>query len=192
MENLKTIIVESKTEIKIDELPVILADKTQMIQVFQNLLANAVKFQVKDNIPEIRISAERKTDEWLFSVKDNGIGISKEGQTKIFDMFYRVSDETDGTGLGLFLVKETIEKLKTTYVSKRKSYSEELSRVKQSVTERVATQINQYVRDFSEENKYDIVLGANGSANIWYSVEKNDITKELIAYANKKYDNKKN
>lgn len=88
--------------------------------------------------------------------------------------------------------KETIEKLKTTYVSKRKSYSEELSRVKQSVTERVATQINQYVRDFSEENKYDIVLGANGSANIWYSVEKNDITKELIAYANKKYDNKKN
>ncbi|MBK9414377.1 MAG: PAS domain S-box protein [Bacteroidetes bacterium] len=112
LENLKTIIVESKTEIKIDELPVILADKTQMIQVFQNLLANAVKFQVKDNIPEIRISAERKTDEWLFSVKDNGIGIDKKYHDKVFVIFKQLHSKAmfNGTGIGLAVVKKIVER----------------------------------------------------------------------------------
>ena len=84
------------------------------------------------------------------------------------------------------------EKLKSTYLAKRNMFTEELTKVKQSMSDKIAAQINQYVKDFSEEKKYDIVLGANGSGNIWYSTENNDITKDLVAYVNKKYDDRKN
>ena len=80
--------------------------------VLNNLVSNAIRYQnpmSEQPFVDIEVEATDKTANII--VKDNGIGISKEGQTKIFDMFYRVSDETDGTGLGLFLVKETIEKL---------------------------------------------------------------------------------
>lgn len=80
--------------------------------VLNNLVSNAIRYQnpmSERPFVDIEVEATDKTANII--VKDNGIGISKEGQTKIFDMFYRVSDETDGTGLGLFLVKETIEKL---------------------------------------------------------------------------------
>ena len=88
------------------------SDKIGVGIVLNNLVSNAIRYQnpmSEQPFVDIEVEATDKTANII--VKDNGIGISKEGQTKIFDMFYRVSDETDGTGLGLFLVKETIEKL---------------------------------------------------------------------------------
>ena len=88
------------------------SDKIGVGIVLNNLVSNAIRYQnPMSNQPFVNIEVEATGDTANIIVKDNGIGISKEVQLKIFDMFYRVSDETDGTGLGLFLVKETIEKL---------------------------------------------------------------------------------
>lgn len=88
------------------------SDKIGVGIVLNNLVSNAIRYQNPlANEPFVNIEVEAIGESANIIVKDNGIGISKEVQTKIFDMFYRVSDETDGTGLGLFLVKETIEKL---------------------------------------------------------------------------------
>lgn len=110
--NLKSRIVESHSVITIDNLPVIFADKTQMMQVFQNLIANAIKFQPKENIPEIKISAERRPEEWLFSVKDNGIGIDKKYHDKVFVIFKQLHSKSmfHGTGIGLAVVKKIVER----------------------------------------------------------------------------------
>lgn len=88
------------------------SDKVGVGIVLNNLVSNAIRYQNPLSAdPFVNIEVEAIGETANIIVKDNGIGISKEVQTKIFDMFYRVSDETDGTGLGLFLVKETIEKL---------------------------------------------------------------------------------
>ena len=110
--NLKSRIVESHSVITVDNLPVIFADKTQMMQVFQNLIANAIKFQPKENIPEIKISAEKRPDEWLFSVKDNGIGIDKKYHEKVFVIFKQLHSKAmfHGTGIGLAVVKKIVER----------------------------------------------------------------------------------
>ncbi len=112
LDNLKSIILESKSQILINELPVIFADKTQMVQVFQNLIANAIKFQPKGKVPEIKISAEKKSDEWIFSVRDNGIGIDKKYHEKVFVIFKQLHSKAmyDGTGIGLAVVKKIIER----------------------------------------------------------------------------------
>ena len=110
--NLKSRIVESHSVITVDNLPVIFADKTQMMQVFQNLIANAIKFQPKENIPEIKISGEKRPDEWLFSVKDNGIGIDKKYHEKVFVIFKQLHSKAmfHGTGIGLAVVKKIVER----------------------------------------------------------------------------------
>ncbi|MDO9000245.1 MAG: OmpH family outer membrane protein [Bacteroidota bacterium] len=87
--------------------------------------------------------------------------------------------------------KDLIARLKSEYLSKRNVFSEDINKIKQSSTEKIANQINQYVKEFAEENFYDIVLGANGTGNIWYSKENNDVTKELIEFSNAKYDGNK-
>jgi PAS domain S-box-containing protein len=93
-----------------DELPIILADDGQMVQLFLNLISNAVKFCTEN--PIVHISAKENDDSWVFSVKDNGIGIQPQYFDKIFQIFQRLhtKEEFSGTGIGLALCKRIIER----------------------------------------------------------------------------------
>jgi light-regulated signal transduction histidine kinase (bacteriophytochrome) len=96
------------------ELPVIYADETQMLQLFQNLFTNAIKFQPPGQIPEITINVEERPNEWLFQVRDNGIGINKEFSKKIFVIFQRLHTQKKypGSGIGLSICKKIVERHK--------------------------------------------------------------------------------
>ncbi|UKO98189.1 sensor histidine kinase [Nostoc sp. UHCC 0870] len=108
--NLRQRIIEAKATVTHDPLPTVMAGSTQLMQLFQNLIANAIKFR-SDKPPEIHIGAERLDDEWLFSVKDNGIGIDPQFSDRIFVIFQRLHtrDEYQGTGMGLAICKKIIE-----------------------------------------------------------------------------------
>ncbi|MCU7493890.1 MAG: PAS domain S-box protein [Ignavibacteria bacterium] len=110
MDDLKVTIEENNARINFGVLPVINADTTQIRQVFQNLISNAIKFRGMDD-PEISIGAERKEKQWCFSVKDNGIGIAREFFDKIFIIFQRLHDREayPGTGIGLAICKRIVE-----------------------------------------------------------------------------------
>lgn len=108
---LKSSIDEKKAVIKIGELPtVITADRTKLYQVFQNLISNALKFTPHNAMAEIEIYSEECPDHFHFYVKDNGIGISPEHQSVIFDSFKQLHSKTEyqGTGLGLSICKKII------------------------------------------------------------------------------------
>ncbi len=94
------------------KLPKIFAVKTQMTQVLQNLISNAIKYQQKDHVPHVEVSAIESKDEWTFSVADNGIGIEEKYFDKIFIIFQRLHSKTQyaGTGIGLAICKKIIEK----------------------------------------------------------------------------------
>lgn len=109
--NLRQRIAESGAKISRDPLPTVMADSTQLMQLFQNLIANAIKFR-SDKPLEIHISAQRQEeDEWLFSVRDNGIGIEPQFSDRIFVIFQRLHprDEYPGTGMGLAICKKIVE-----------------------------------------------------------------------------------
>ena len=86
--------------------------ETQLLQLLQNLLANAIKFKRPGVRPEIRVSSVRTGQEWTFSVQDNGIGIAKEHFERIFQIFQRLhsSDEYPGAGIGLAVCKKIVER----------------------------------------------------------------------------------
>lgn len=107
--NLKTSIDESHALVTSDPLPMVPADESQLGQVFQNLIGNAIKFQ-NGETPQIHVGAERHNGEWVFSVRDNGIGISQEYYDRIFQIFQRLhrKEEYKGTGIGLSLCKKII------------------------------------------------------------------------------------
>ncbi len=92
-------------------LPKVIADSTQLAQVFQNMIINGIKFH-SDETPQICISAEKKEKEWIFSVQDNGIGIDPQYSEKIFEVFKRLhkKDEYPGTGIGLAVCKKIVER----------------------------------------------------------------------------------
>jgi light-regulated signal transduction histidine kinase (bacteriophytochrome) len=94
-----------------DALPVVLADPVQMIQVFQNLIGNALKFY-EGKTPRVHVSAECKGEKWMFSVHDNGIGIAPQYRERIFQIFQRLHrrEEYQGTGLGLSICKKVVER----------------------------------------------------------------------------------
>lgn len=95
-----------------EPLPVISGAHTQLVQLLQNLICNAVKFARPGIVPEVRVSAVRQKQEWLFSVRDNGIGIQPQFHERIFQIFQRLHtrNEYPGTGIGLALCKFIVER----------------------------------------------------------------------------------
>jgi light-regulated signal transduction histidine kinase (bacteriophytochrome) len=108
---LQLAIKESGAMITHDDLPTVMADETQMGQLFQNLLGNAIKYRSK-NPPEIHVGCKRDAGSWVFSVKDNGIGIDPKYSERIFVIFQRLHtrDEYSGTGIGLAICKKIVER----------------------------------------------------------------------------------
>jgi PAS domain S-box-containing protein len=111
LSNLDLYIEDNKATVSHDPLPEAMADNTQLAQIFQNLIINGIKFH-SEEVPKIHISAEKKANEWLFSVKDNGIGIDPQYSEKIFEVFKRLhrKEEYPGTGIGLAICKKIIER----------------------------------------------------------------------------------
>jgi len=88
------------------------SDKRKLNAVLNNLISNSIRYQDPDNMdPFVQIKVKTTDSEASIVIKDNGIGIERESHQKIFDMFYRVAENSGGSGIGLYLVKETVEKL---------------------------------------------------------------------------------
>ncbi len=106
-------IQESNASIEVENLPVINTHKTPLSQVFQNLIGNALKYRHNEKAPLIKISCNETPGYWMFSIKDNGIGIDKEYFEKIFIIFQRLhnKEQYTGTGIGLAVVKKIINNL---------------------------------------------------------------------------------
>ncbi len=94
-----------------DKMPEVLADGAQLTQVFQNLIGNAMKFRGTE-APRVHVSAETRDEVWVFSVRDNGIGLDTQYADRIFMMFQRLHNKTEypGTGIGLAIVKKIVER----------------------------------------------------------------------------------
>ena len=109
--NLQVAVEGSRALVSHDPLPMVRADPSQLVQVFQNLLSNALKY-CGDKPPEIHVSAERKDGEWLFSVRDNGIGIEPQYAERVFGILQRLHtrEEYPGTGIGLAICKRIVER----------------------------------------------------------------------------------
>jgi light-regulated signal transduction histidine kinase (bacteriophytochrome) len=108
--NLRVAIEENHALITSSDLPTVTCNGSQMIQLFQNLISNAIKFRGVET-PRVRIAAEHRDGEWLFSFRDNGIGIDPQYKDRIFQIFQRLHsrDEYDGTGIGLALCMKIVE-----------------------------------------------------------------------------------
>ena len=109
--NLKAALDESGAQVSVEPLPKILVDPVLFAQVFQNLIANGIKFQ-RDSRPQIIISAVRRGPEWIFSVNDNGIGIEPQHLDRIFGIFERLhsSEDYPGSGIGLAITRKIVER----------------------------------------------------------------------------------
>jgi len=108
--NLHRSIVENDAVVTSDELPIVKADPGQLAQLFQNLIQNAIKFKSEEK-PQIHIGCRKDDGSWLFSVKDNGIGIAKQHFERIFNIFHRLgSDRYPGSGIGLSICKKIVER----------------------------------------------------------------------------------
>jgi len=101
---------DSKAQIHTGALPKLKAYEVELRLLFQNLISNAIKYVPKDRKPEIRISAYKEDKHWVFSIVDNGVGISEEDQRNIFTIFNRVpgNDDMEGTGVGLAHVEKIV------------------------------------------------------------------------------------
>ncbi|HBK98830.1 MAG TPA: hypothetical protein DD001_16660 [Microcoleaceae bacterium UBA10368] len=108
--NLQIAIAEKNAVITYESLPTVMADEFQLVQLFQNLIGNAIKFC--QDVPIIHIAASRNESEWLFSVRDNGIGIDPEYADRIFLIFERLHSrrEYSGTGIGLAICQRIVER----------------------------------------------------------------------------------
>ena len=104
-------IIAARARVEIGALPKVCGDKVQLMQLFQNLLSNALKYH-SERLPVIRINAREEQRHWLFSVEDNGIGIDSQFFDKIFIIFQRLHNKSDysGTGIGLAICKKIVER----------------------------------------------------------------------------------
>ncbi|HEX75654.1 MAG TPA: PAS domain S-box protein [Dehalococcoidia bacterium] len=107
--NLKVAIRNSGAEVTHDALPVVMADEGQLVQLFQNLIDNAIKFRGEE-LPRVHVSAEQRGNEWVFSVRDNGVGIEPQYFERVFIIFQRLHSGYPGTGTGLSICKRIVER----------------------------------------------------------------------------------
>jgi signal transduction histidine kinase len=109
--NLQAVIRDTQAVVSYGELPVVTGDISQLVQLFQNLVCNAIKYR-QDAPPAVGISACKQQDSWLFSVSDNGIGIAAQHQERIFQIFQRLhtQKEYSGTGIGLAICQKIVER----------------------------------------------------------------------------------
>ena len=109
--NLELQIRETGTELTCDQLPVVLGDRSQLMQLFQNLVGNAIAYR-SELPPRIHVSAKELPNEWVFCVKDNGIGIEARQHERIFQVFQRLfaEHERPGSGVGLSICKRIVER----------------------------------------------------------------------------------
>jgi PAS domain S-box-containing protein len=110
--NLKAMIDETATLVTTEDLPSILADESQLTQVFQNLISNGIKFRKPSATPNIHVSAKRLEGQWRFAVQDNGIGIDTKYKDRVFVVFQRLHTrhEYPGTGIGLSMCKRIVDR----------------------------------------------------------------------------------
>ncbi|MEP1035617.1 ATP-binding protein [Ekhidna sp.] len=101
----------SRATIEVGPMPDLNANKMELKRVFQNLIGNSIKYKRKNVAPQICVSAQKRKGNWLFAVKDNGIGISKKDIPRAFQLFRQLhsKDEYDGMGLGLSIARRVIE-----------------------------------------------------------------------------------
>lgn len=102
---------DSQAQVTCDELPTVMGDRTQLVQLMQNLIGNAIKYQ-NDSPPHIHVSARSEGNEWVFSVQDNGIGIDPKHHERIFEMFKRLHSQQKypGIGLGLAICRRIVQR----------------------------------------------------------------------------------
>jgi PAS domain S-box-containing protein len=110
--DLAAAIQDSSGSVICDDLPVVRGDPTQLRQLFQNLIANGMKFHRPDEPPRMHVSAAQEHGMWAFSVSDNGIGIEPQYQERIFALFQRLHTRAEypGTGIGLAICKKIVER----------------------------------------------------------------------------------
>lgn len=110
--SLHSALEESGADVNWGELPRVLGAHSELVQVFQNLIGNAVKFRRADVPPQITVSARRETEGWQVQVQDNGIGFDAQYATQIFQIFQRLHtrEQYDGTGMGLAVVQKIVER----------------------------------------------------------------------------------
>ena len=111
LQNLEVAIAESDAEISSGPLPSLSADASQLAQLLQNLIGNAIKFR-GESPPRVQVEASQRDDDWLFSVQDNGIGIDPQYSDRIFQVFQRLHGigQYPGTGIGLAVCKKIVER----------------------------------------------------------------------------------
>ena len=108
--NLQAAIAQSGAIVTSDPLPTVVAEEIMLMQLFQNLISNSIKYR-SEEIPRIHVSVEREGEGWLFAVRDNGIGIDPQDASRVFGMFRRLhGNEIPGTGIGLALCKKIVER----------------------------------------------------------------------------------
>jgi light-regulated signal transduction histidine kinase (bacteriophytochrome) len=111
LDNLKVAIAENQASVTHDPLPSVMGDEIQLIQLLQNLIANGMKFR-REELPHVHVSANEQEHEWVFCVRDNGIGIESEYFERIFTIFQRLHSKSEypGTGIGLAVCKKIVER----------------------------------------------------------------------------------
>ncbi len=109
--NLQVTIAQNNALITSDPLPIVSGDRAQLTQLFQNILNNGIKFR-REEIPQIHVGVKRFSDKWLFSIRDNGIGIDNQYADRIFVIFQRLHSRSEypGTGIGLAICKKIVER----------------------------------------------------------------------------------
>jgi light-regulated signal transduction histidine kinase (bacteriophytochrome) len=108
--NLQAATGESGAVITSDPLPTVVAEEVMLLQLFQNLISNSIKYRGEET-PRVHVWAERDGVEWVFAVRDNGIGIDPQDTGRVFGMFQRLhGSEIPGTGIGLALCKKIVER----------------------------------------------------------------------------------
>jgi light-regulated signal transduction histidine kinase (bacteriophytochrome) len=112
IKNLSATIEESAAVVRCDRLPWVMADDTQLVQLFQNLIGNALKYR-SDASPAIDVGCQRQGDRFRFSIRDNGIGIDPRFHQRIFDIFQRLhgKEKYSGTGIGLAICKKIVGRM---------------------------------------------------------------------------------